>query len=84
MFILTRYLSKSVLVTSLAGIMVFVFLLITGNAMKDILGRDLVMKEVRRSAEDHIRDILDVTLEKIDMDALYDLPGVEKAGSGNP
>lgn len=38
MFILTRYLCKSVLVTSLAGILVFVFLLITGNAMRDILG----------------------------------------------
>jgi lipopolysaccharide export system permease protein len=38
MFILTRYLCKSVLATSLAGILVFVFLLITGNAMRDILG----------------------------------------------
>lgn len=38
MLILTRYLSKAVLVTSLAGILVFVFILITGNAMRDILG----------------------------------------------
>mgnify|MGYP000539584506 CR=1 FL=1 len=38
MFILSRYLGKSVAVTSLSGILVFVFLLITGNAMKDILG----------------------------------------------
>jgi len=38
MFLLARYLSKSVLVTSLAGIGVFVFLLITGNALRDILG----------------------------------------------
>lgn len=38
MFTLTRYLSKAVLVTSLSGILVFVFILITGNAMRDILG----------------------------------------------
>ncbi|MGC9451307.1 MAG: LptF/LptG family permease [Oceanipulchritudo sp.] len=38
MLILSRYLCKNVAVTSLAGIMVFVFILITGNAMRDILG----------------------------------------------
>lgn len=38
MWILTRYLSQAILVTSLSGIAVFVFLLITGNAMKDMLG----------------------------------------------
>lgn len=38
MFLLARYLSKSVFVTSLAGIGIFVFLLITGNALRDILG----------------------------------------------
>jgi len=38
MNILSRYLAGSVVVTSLAGILVFVFILITGNAMRDILG----------------------------------------------
>lgn len=38
MFILSRYLCKSVAVTSLSGIGIFVFILITGNAMRDILG----------------------------------------------
>ncbi|MEX0323804.1 MAG: LptF/LptG family permease [Puniceicoccaceae bacterium] len=38
MYILSRYLIHSVAVTSLAGILLFVFLLITGNAMRDILG----------------------------------------------
>ncbi|MFO7725558.1 MAG: LptF/LptG family permease [Oceanipulchritudo sp.] len=38
MNILSRYLAGSVIVTSLAGILVFVFILITGNAMRDILG----------------------------------------------
>lgn len=38
MTILTRYLAKAVAVTSLAGILVFVFLLITGNALRDIIG----------------------------------------------
>ncbi len=38
MYILSRYLIHAVAVTSLAGILLFVFLLITGNAMRDILG----------------------------------------------
>jgi len=38
MKILSRYLSFSVAVTSFAGIAIFVFILITGNAMRDILG----------------------------------------------
>jgi lipopolysaccharide export system permease protein len=38
MNILSRYLSASVAITSLAGILIFVFILITGNAMRDILG----------------------------------------------
>jgi lipopolysaccharide export system permease protein len=38
MLILSRYLCKNVAVTSLAGILVFVFILITGNALRDILG----------------------------------------------
>jgi len=38
MFTLSNYLGKAVTVTSLAGILVFVFILITGNAMRDILG----------------------------------------------
>jgi lipopolysaccharide export system permease protein len=38
MFILSRYVSRLVAVTSLSGILIFVFILITGNAMRDILG----------------------------------------------
>ncbi len=38
MLTLSRYLGWNVTVTSLSGILLFVFLLITGNAMKDILG----------------------------------------------
>ena len=38
MITLSRYLGKAVTVTSLSGILLFVFLLITGNAMRDILG----------------------------------------------
>jgi lipopolysaccharide export system permease protein len=38
MYILSRYLIHAVAVTSLSGILLFVFLLITGNAMRDILG----------------------------------------------
>lgn len=38
MYLLARYLSGSVALTSLGGILIFVFLLITGNAMRDILG----------------------------------------------
>ena len=52
-------------------------------AMKDLLGRDLSMEEVRRSAMGHTRDILDVTMEKINLGSLYDLLGLEKVVSGN-
>ena len=38
MTILTRYIARAVAATSLAGILIFVFILITGNAMRDILG----------------------------------------------
>ncbi len=38
MFTLSRYLAWMVTVTSLSGILLFVFILITGNAMRDILG----------------------------------------------
>lgn len=38
MFTLSRYLAGMVTVTSLSGILLFVFILITGNAMRDILG----------------------------------------------
>jgi lipopolysaccharide export system permease protein len=38
MNILTTYLMRSVAVSGLAGITVFVFILITGNALRDILG----------------------------------------------
>ncbi|MGA1205191.1 MAG: LptF/LptG family permease [Opitutales bacterium] len=38
MLILSRYLARAIAVTSLSGILLFVFILITGNAMRDILG----------------------------------------------
>lgn len=38
MITLSKYLSRLVLVSSVAGVLVFVFILITGNAMRDILG----------------------------------------------
>jgi lipopolysaccharide export system permease protein len=38
MITLSRYLARSVALTSVAGILVFVFILITGNALRDILG----------------------------------------------
>ena len=38
MFTLSRYLAGMVSLTSLSGILLFVFILITGNAMRDILG----------------------------------------------
>ena len=38
MLTLSRYLGKAIAVTSLSGILLFVFILITGNAMRDILG----------------------------------------------
>jgi lipopolysaccharide export system permease protein len=38
MFTLSRYLGKAITITSLSGILLFVFILITGNAMRDILG----------------------------------------------
>ena len=38
MFTLSRYVSRLVTITSLSGILLFVFILITGNAMRDILG----------------------------------------------
>lgn len=37
MFLLSRYLSRVVLVTSVSGILVFVFLLLMGNVMRDTL-----------------------------------------------
>jgi lipopolysaccharide export system permease protein len=38
MLVLSRYLARAVTVTSLAGILVFVFILIAGNALRDIIG----------------------------------------------
>lgn len=37
MFLLSRYLSRAVLVTTVAGILVFVFLMLMGNVMRDTL-----------------------------------------------
>ncbi|MEX0325002.1 MAG: LptF/LptG family permease [Puniceicoccaceae bacterium] len=38
MLILSSYISRLVTITSLSGILLFVFILITGNAMRDIIG----------------------------------------------
>jgi lipopolysaccharide export system permease protein len=38
MLVLSRYLARAITVTSLAGILVLVFILIAGNALRDIIG----------------------------------------------
>ena len=42
-------------------------------SMKDLLGRELSMEEVRQSTTTHIEDIFDATLEKVSLEFVYDL-----------